>query len=107
MNTACLFCDISRKDDALIWQNLDFVAFKDINPKAKTHVLIVPKVHVDSLDDLDALKEGGLLIEATQQVASHLGVAGAYRIQINVGADGGQEIDHLHIHLLSDRKAVE
>lgn len=99
----CLFCKLATDPSTVIWQNDTYVAFKDIHPKAKTHVLIVPKTHVNTLDDLDSATSGAPLVQAIQDVAAFLGVKGAYRVQINVGRHGGQEIDHLHSHLMSDR----
>jgi histidine triad (HIT) family protein len=101
MKDDCLFCSIARERDKLVWENDTHAAFKDIHPKAATHVLVVPKAHVDSLDDLEASSGAEPLIEAIQEVARHLSVAGAYRVQINVGREGGQEIDHLHAHILA------
>ncbi len=101
----CLFCKLATAD-TVIWSNDQFAAFKDIHPKAATHVLLVPKAHVDSLDDLDAAVEGGALIQAAQELARFLGIAGAYTVQINVGRAGGQEIDHLHLHLMSSKEPM-
>lgn len=99
----CLFCKLAKDPSAVIWQNGTHVAIKDIHPKAKTHLLVLPKAHIGSLDDLDTASGAAALLHSVQQVAAHLGVSGAYRVQINVGRDGGQEIDHLHVHLLSDK----
>ena len=99
----CLFCKLVKDPDTVIWENDKYAAIKDIHPKAKTHVLLMPKAHVATLDDLEAPSEGGAVFQAVQDLAAHLGVSGAYRVQINVGPDGGQEIDHLHVHLLSNR----
>jgi histidine triad (HIT) family protein len=100
MESDCLFCKLANDNSNLVWENPEFAAFKDIHPKDRVHVLIVPKQHVGSLDDLSAELSPGM-IEAVQEVAKHLGVAGAYRIQVNVGRAGGQEIDHLHVHLIA------
>jgi histidine triad (HIT) family protein len=102
MKDDCLFCQIAADPSKLEWENDEFAAFNDIHPKSKHHVLIVPKKHVDSLDHLDAEGDGGGLIAVIQTVAKQLGVAGGYKVQINVGRSGGQEVDHLHAHLLAD-----
>ena len=100
MKPDCLFCKLVADNSNLIWQNDDYAAFKDINPKARVHVLVVPKQHVDSLDHLQDAQAPGF-VRAIQEVAKHLKVAGGYRIQVNVGRAGGQEIDHLHAHVLA------
>ena len=101
MKTDCIFCKVITDAKDLVWHNGDYAAFKDIHPKAKTHLLIAPRTHISSLDDLP-LGEAPALIAAIHEVAETQGVKGAYRIQINVGLGGGQEIDHLHVHLLAD-----
>jgi histidine triad (HIT) family protein len=96
----CLFCKLSQDPGVVIWENDDFAAFKDIHPKDRIHVLVVPKQHVDSLDSLPA-EMAPEMVWAVQEVAKSLGVSGRYRLQVNVGREGGQEIDHLHLHLLA------
>ncbi len=100
MKPNCLFCKIIADNSSLVWQNEEFAAFKDIHPKANLHLLIVPKLHIDSLDHLPPAESPGL-IAAIHQVAESQGVKGAYWVQVNVGRAGGQEIDHLHVHLLA------
>ena len=78
-------------------------AFNDIHPKAAVHVLIVPKAHHASLDDLNDPVLGGHLLEAVRTVAKQLGVDGAYRLAMNNGKPAGQVIEHLHFHLLAQR----
>ena len=81
------------------------VAFRDVNPQAPTHVLIVPKTLLPSLADAvpeDAALLGHLLVTA-KKVADELGLANGYRTVINCGRDGGQSVDHLHVHLLGGR----
>lgn len=96
----CLFCKISRDKEALIWENDGFAAFKDIHPKAATHVLVVPKQHIENLDELSAELSPGL-VDAVQEVAKELGVSGGYSVRVNVGRAGGQDVDHLHAHVLA------
>ncbi|MEX1097823.1 MAG: histidine triad nucleotide-binding protein [Planctomycetales bacterium] len=91
--------DIIHEDDRC-------VAFRDVNPQAPTHVLIVPKRKIVALADLepaDAELAGHLLVVAAQ-LAAMLGLANGYRAVINCGPDGGQSVDHLHVHLLGGRK---
>ncbi|MBX7168294.1 MAG: histidine triad nucleotide-binding protein [Pirellulales bacterium] len=81
------------------------LAFHDINPGAPTHVLVIPKREIPSLADLtdaDRALAGHLLFTATQ-LAQKLGLSGGYRVVVNCGPDGGQSVDHLHLHLLGGR----
>jgi histidine triad (HIT) family protein len=101
MKPDCLFCKIARDDSTLVWQNDDYAAFKDIHPQARLHLLVVPKEHVENLDALTPEQAGGL-IAAVQAVAKQQGVAGAYKLRFSVGRAGGQEVDHVHAHILAD-----
>lgn len=104
MKDNCLFCQIAHGDkERIIWENDATVAFNDIHPKAPVHVLVVPKHHVDSLDHVTDSGEIAALMMAVKEVAKTLGVAGGYRVQINVGRSGGQIVDHLHVHILAGK----
>jgi histidine triad (HIT) family protein len=99
----CLFCKIIEKQapGEIIYEDEKFVAFKDIRPKAPFHVLVVPRKHIHSLDQVqqeDKILMGELIL-VLQKIAKENELKG-YKVQINVGREGGQEIDHLHIHLL-------
>lgn len=97
----CLFCSIaSGPKDRLVWENDVAAAFNDIHPKAPVHVLVVPKVHVENLDDLSDANLGGQIVMAARVVAEKVGIKGAYRVHINNGRAAGQVIQHLHLHLL-------
>ena len=100
----CLFCKIANKEAAseMIYEDGNFVAFKDIRPKAPFHILIVPRKHIHSVDHIEAEDKVliGKLILVAQKIAKEKNLKG-YKLQINVGREGGQEIDHLHLHLLS------
>jgi histidine triad (HIT) family protein len=103
----CLFCKIVGKElDAEIVHESDAVlAFRDINPAAPTHILVVPKRHVTSAHEL-ARGDGDLLgelFEATAAIAKSEGIEDAHRIVTNVGAGAGQSVWHLHLHLLGGR----
>lgn len=83
-----------------VLENDEFLAFHDINPKAPVHILIIPKKHVENFQEADA-KILGKIGEFTQEVAKLMGVdKSGYRLVTNCGADGGQEVMHLHFHLL-------
>jgi histidine triad (HIT) family protein len=101
----CLFCKIvSRAVPAQIVYSDEWVtAFRDIHPAAPTHVLIVPNRHVAGLNDLaaDETDLGGQLLRAAARVARQEGVhESGYRVIINTGADSGQIVFHLHLHLI-------
>ncbi len=101
----CIFCGIARGQfgTAFVLEDADFVAFRDLHPQALHHILIVPREHLVSLNDLAEGAEGSsdALVKFVVKVAERLGIKDTgYRVITNVGADGAQEIQHLHIHLL-------
>ena len=104
----CLFCSIAAGDIPCteVFSDDEFLAFRDIDPKAPTHVLVIPRRHVGSLAELtdgDAGLLGRLVVRATA-IAKDEGLnPGGYRLVINCGEDGGQTVDHLHLHLLGGR----
>lgn len=82
------------------------LAFRDVSPQAPVHVLVIPKKEIPSLAEIepeDQLLLGHLLL-TVRQLAEQLGLTNGYRIVVNCGPDGGQSVDHLHIHLLGERK---
>ena len=81
------------------------LAFKDINPQAPTHILVVPKKPIPRLSAADAADQDllGHLLLTVKQVAEQAGLKNGYRVVINNGADGGQTVDHIHLHILGDR----
>lgn len=90
----------------IIHEDDQCIVFRDINPQAPTHVLVVPRKPIATLDDVsedDAALASHLLLVA-KKIAADEGLADGYRIVINCGADGGQSVDHLHMHLLGGRK---
>jgi histidine triad (HIT) family protein len=103
----CLFCKIvsgaipSKK----VYEDETSYAFSDIHPQAPTHVLLVPRKHIASLDHADAADTAllGELMATAAKLAAMLGLDKGYRVVINTGADGGQTVDHLHLHLLGGR----
>ena len=100
----CIFCKIINGDfgTEFVYENEFVVVFKDINPKADTHLLVVPKLHVESLNELNDKDLFGELMMAVKDVTKKLGIK-SYRIVINTGKDAGQEVFHLHIHILAGR----
>jgi len=104
--TDCLFCKMVAGEiqPAVVYETDRILAFRDIHPRAPTHVLIIPKQHIATLDDLDDPALAGELLLTVRLVAQQLGVAeNGYRTVINCRGDGGQEVFHLHAHLLGGR----
>ena len=100
----CIFCKIINGDfgTEFVYENETAVVFKDINPKAETHLLVVPRLHVESLNELDDENLLGKLLMTVKEVTKKLGIK-SYRTVINTGKDAGQEVFHLHIHILAGR----
>lgn len=89
----------------IVYEDADCLAFRDIAPKAPTHVLVIPKKRIVSLDDLTEADQPviGHLLLVVRQLARDLGLSGGYRVVANCGPDGGQSVDHLHFHVLGGR----
>ena len=104
----CIFCKIGSGDVPadVVAEGTDWVAFRDLDPRAPTHVLVIPRRHVESLDGLrgDQGEDGGVLLDACRRVASATGISGGYRVVTNVGREGGQSVGHLHFHVLGGRQ---
>jgi len=104
----CIFCKIvagsipSRK----VREDEHLLAFHDIDPKAPTHILVIPKKHITSLAHATAADAEvlGRLLLAASEIAREQGLGKGYRIVISTGAEGGQTVDHLHLHLLGGRQ---
>src|SRR5207253_2968045 len=100
---ACIFCQIARGEipAKMVVNNKEIFAFRDINPQSPTHILIAPKKHIASLDDLTESDVIGRMMTLAAALARQEGIAkSGYRTVINTGKDGGQSVDHLHVHLL-------
>lgn len=97
----CIFCKIANGEfnTEFVYETDKLVVFKDINPKAPIHLLVVPKLHVASLNELDDKELLGDLMMGVKEVTKKIGLK-SYRTQINTGKDAGQEVFHLHIHVL-------
>jgi histidine triad (HIT) family protein len=97
---------IDRKIPARIeYEDDRCLAFHDVAPQAPTHVLVIPKKPIPSLADLEVADEAlvGHLVMVATQLAKKLGLGNGYRLVVNCGRDGGQSVDHLHVHLLGGR----
>lgn len=106
MPEQCLFCRIVRHEIPanIVVETEDCVAFRDINPQAPVHVLVVPKKHVGSLNEADDAAMIGRMALVAADIAKHEGIAvGGYRTVINTNADAGQTVFHIHLHLLGGR----
>ena len=107
--TQCLFCkmvageikaDVIIEDDAVL-------AFRDINPQAPVHLLIIPKVHIATLNDLNDTLLAGRLLQTAIKLAKQEGLAeDGYRTVFNCNRNGGQEVYHLHLHVLGGRQMI-
>lgn len=103
----CVFCKIieGKIPSTPVYQDELGYAFADLNPKAPVHVLIVPREHIGSLDQANEDKRTllGHLLWAAAEIARKKGLVNGYRIVVNTGEEGGQTVDHLHLHLLGGR----
>ena len=102
----CIFCKIINKEMPadIIYEDDKIIAFNDINPQAPVHILIIPKKHIPSVDHIEIQDKEliGELFLVAQKIAREKKLKG-YRLSINVGREGGQIIDHLHLHLLGGK----
>lgn len=107
--TDCIFCKIINKEipSTTIYEDDQFLAFNDINPSAKTHILLIPKKHYESVADLkekDVELIGNMILVANK-IAKEQGIdESGYRLVTNAGPDSGQLINHLHFHILGGEK---
>jgi histidine triad (HIT) family protein len=103
----CLFCNLAsgKIPSDMVYQDESVFAFKDIHPKAPVHILIIPKKHITSLADIkpEELPLAAHMLETANKLAKQSGAAKGYKLVINTGADGGQVIMHLHMHLLAGK----
>ena len=104
---SCLFCKIidGSIPSTRVYEDDQCIAFADIHPQAPVHVLIVPREHIGSLAEAGS-EHGpllGHLLSTAKELARQKGLSNGYRTVINTGSDGGQTVDHLHLHLLGGR----
>jgi histidine triad (HIT) family protein len=105
---ACLFCQIAEKKipSDIIYEDESILAFRDIDPQAPTHFLVIPKEHIETLNDLTPEKSAliGEMVNRAKELAGKEGVAeSGYRMVMNCNQDGGQSVFHIHLHLLGGR----
>ncbi len=104
----CIFCKIANKEipSKTVYEDDKIMAFHDLNPQAPIHVLVIPKTHFESYNDMNAehAEVMGYLTLKLKEIANILGIADSgYRVVCNCGDDAGQEVKHLHYHLLGGR----
>lgn len=107
--TDCLFCKIVNKEipAKIVFENDEVIAFEDINPRAPYHILIIPRKHIATLNDLEEqdMITAGHLLHTAQLIAKDLGIAeDGYRIVMNCNKAAGQVVFHIHLHLLGGRQ---
>jgi histidine triad (HIT) family protein len=105
----CIFCKIAAKQipSKLVHEDAEIVAFRDINPVAPTHILIIPREHIETVNDLEAAHAGivGKLHLVAKDLARKEGLSErGYRLVFNCGPEAGQAVFHIHLHLLGGRK---
>ena len=103
----CLFCKIiaGAIPSAKVYEDDTVYAFRDIAPQAPTHILVVPKVHMADMNDVNAETSAVVahIFEVIPQIAKAEGLSGGYRVVSNCGADAGQTVHHLHFHILGGK----
>ena len=105
----CIFCKIIAGElpSKKVYEDDKILAFHDIAPAAPVHVIVVPKVHMDSLNDINSVDNAGYACHALQklpEIAASQNTSDGYRVVTNIGADGGQSVSHLHFHVLGGKK---
>jgi len=107
MSDDCLFCKMVKKEITpdIVYEDEKILAFRDISPQAPVHILIIPKQHITTLSSCDDTNLLGELLQVGNQLAVKEGISeSGYRTVINCNSEGGQEVYHLHVHLLGGRQ---
>lgn len=105
----CIFCKIIRREipSSIVYEDSEIIAFRDVNPQAPVHILVIPKKHIASLVDLKEEDEllVGKIYTVINKIAKQEGIdKKGFRVIVNCGDDGGQEVKHLHFHILGGKK---
>lgn len=108
-NSDCIFCKMATKkiETSLEYEDESIIAFNDKDPQAPVHVLVIPKEHIEKINDItvDTIKLLGKMVMVSKEIAQKKKIFDSgYRLIINCGKDGGQLIEHLHIHLIGGRR---
>lgn len=107
MEEDCIFCKITKEEipASIVYEDNEVLAFKDIHPKAPVHILVIPKKHVDSLKELEDEALIGHMFTVINKIAKEQGIAETgYRVVTNCGKGAGQEVMHLHFHIMGGTK---
>lgn len=107
----CIFCDIikGKLPCDKVYEDENYFAFKDIRPKAPVHILIVPKKHIEKVADIDGENKNviGDMVVVANRIAKDLDIdKSGYRLVMNNGPDAGQEVYHLHLHLMGGKRMI-
>ena len=105
----CIFCKISNKEipSSIVYEDNEIIVFRDVNPQAPIHILVIPKKHISSLIDLKEEDEilVGKIYTVINKIVEQEGIKEkGFRVIVNCGNDGGQEVKHLHFHILGGKK---
>ena len=105
----CIFCKIVKKEipSTIVYEDEDILAFNDINPVTPVHILVIPKKHIESLAEIKEEDEEliGKIHTTIKKIANQVGILDkGFRVIVNCGEDGGQEVKHLHFHILGGKK---
>ena len=105
----CIFCKIIKKEipSSIVYEDSEILAFRDINPVAPVHILVIPKKHISSLIDLNEEDELviGRIYTVINKIVKQEGIdEKGFRVVVNCGEDGGQEVKHLHFHIIGGKK---
>ena len=103
----CIFCKIIKGDipSTKVYEDETVLAFRDIAPQAPTHILVIPKVHIEDCNGISAENSAivARIFEVIPKIAAEEGLEGGYRVVSNCGADAGQTVQHLHFHILGGK----
>lgn len=108
---SCLFCKIIAGEipSTKVYEDDKILAFRDIAPKAPSHILVIPKTHIAGVDEITPENSAvvSYIFEKIAEIARREGLDGGYRVVSNIGEDGGQTVRHLHFHILGGKKLSE
>ncbi len=109
---SCIFCQIANKEipTSFVYETENVVAFRDLNPQAPVHILVVPKIHIESINNINSENSSIVaeIFEAVNTIAELEGIKeSGYRVISNCGDDGCQSVKHLHFHLVGGKKLSE
>ena len=107
----CIFCMIAegKIPSSKVYEDESVLAFRDINPQAPVHILVIPKTHITSADEITEENSGLVahIFETIPKIAAAEGLTNGYRVITNVGEDGAQSVKHMHFHILGGTKLPE